>query len=266
MDILVLRGADHAGGAVLVKNNDGFPPRRDFPFKNFLEAAAGEPFSQGFPHHAGDSGHNVVVAVKPFCHAAAPDCLGIGNNQGDFYGGVIQIHGESPVSLAENPVVAHAHAVVGGKDENGILPKASAFQLPHNLSNAGVHGRHSGIISLKPLFPLFGGIAAAPFVRRHIRGFRKGAAIVQMVKLRRVMAFVPRGMGGGIMDAQIKGPAVRLPLQKAQGVFRDIVGDIGPPQHGKLPVLEHNGVIIVVPAHGDGFPVGKALLGMARIP
>ena len=70
----------------------------------------------------GNGRKQVIVTVKPFGHGPSLDAPGIGNDHGNFHRCVIQIQGESAVSLAEDPMVSHVHTVVRRKDKDGIFP------------------------------------------------------------------------------------------------------------------------------------------------
>lgn len=95
----------------------------------------------------------------------------------------------------------HAHAIVCCKNENGVLPSPLRLEIVHNLTDIAVHGRHSSIISLKPIPALLLGIAMFPFMGRHVRCLGERAVLVQIVKFRRMLGALPWRMGRSVVDA-----------------------------------------------------------------
>ena len=204
VDILPLLGTHHAHRAVFVEDHYVVPHAGFFSGEQGGEAYAGQGGvgGTGESRPFEDGGEQIVVADKLFAHGTLPGAARVAPDQGHLHRRVVHIHGEGAVALAEDAVMAHAHAVV-----QGIGQLARGLQGVEDPTDARVHGGDGREIPLQIGAAedrhLFGCLIlqVAPGVGRHVGHRGEGTAVVQVVKRRRVMLPLPGGVGRGVMHA-----------------------------------------------------------------
>ena len=223
------------------------------------------------PQYIEEGGEEVVVGEERLVDTVLRDMAGPGDDAGDLYRGIIHVLGKRPVALAPDAVLAEAHPVVRGEDDDGVLLQSEPCKLVQDPSDGLIHCGNGGKIAADLRLPSFGaGFVRCgkgePWVERLVCNRGKIGIPVQVEEFLGVIRLVPRRMRGRIVDAEIEGlVSLCIPLEVADGVIGNQVGDILSLQSLDVPVTHHIRLVVGTATFGDGVPFSEPMLGMDAV-